>query len=121
MVFLQRGGFCIRFALDRCCLFPFSSVCSFVSLRFCVGLHRLVLGSELTVVFVGVACDELSGNKQMAHSQIVIVIEFSLLFEMDVALVLHGLSLGNVGFHCHLSIAVYHRLFRLSSFAFVCF
>ena len=106
MVFLQRWGFCIRFALGRCCLFPFSSVCSFVSLRFCAGLHRLLLGSDATDVFVGVACDELSGNTQMAHSQIVVVIEFSLLFEMDVALVLHGRPLGNVGFHCHLSIAV---------------
>ena len=77
-----------------------------------------MLGSELTVVFVGVACDELSGNKQMAHSQIVVVIAFSLRFDMDVALVLHGRPLGNEGFHCHLPIAIYHHLFR---FVIVCF
>ena len=67
---------------------------------------------------MGVACDGLSGNKQMAHSQLVVVIAFSLTFAMDFALVLHGRPLGNVGFHCHLSIAVYHRLFR---FVIVCF
>ena len=101
----------IRVALRCCCFFPFSSVCfrllSFACLRSCAGLRRLLLGSEVTIVFVGVACDELSGNKQMAHSQIIVVIVFSLVFEMDVALVLHGRPLGDVGFHCHLSIVVF--------------
>ena len=45
--FLERGGFCIRFVIGCCCLFPFCSVGS------CVSLHRLLLGSEFTVVFVG--------------------------------------------------------------------
>ena len=94
---------------------------SFVSLRSWACLHRLLLGSVVTVVFVGVARDEPSGNTQMAHSQIVVVIAFSLTFEMDVALVLHGRPLGNVGFHCHVSIAVYHHLFGLSSFCFCLF
>ena len=49
----------------------------------------MLLGSEATVVFVGVSCGEPCGNEQMAHSQIVVVIAFSLTFEMDVALVLH--------------------------------
>ena len=42
------GGFCFRFSIGCCCLFPFSSVCSrlFVSLRSCTGLHRLLFGSE---------------------------------------------------------------------------
>ena len=44
-------------------------------------------------------CDEPSGNKQMAHSQIAVVIAFSLTFEMDVRLVFHRRPLGNVGFH----------------------
>ena len=72
----------------------------FVSLRSCAGLHCLLLGSEATVVFVGVSCGEPGGNEQMAHSQIVVVIAFSLTFEMDVALVLHRRPFGNVGFHC---------------------
>ena len=50
------------------------------------------------------------GNEQMAHSQIVVVIAFSLTFEMDVALVFHRRPLGNAGFHCRFSIAVYHHL-----------
>ena len=41
------------------------------------GLHRLLWGSDVSIVFVGVLCDEPSGNKQMAYSQIVVVIEFS--------------------------------------------
>ena len=43
----------------------------------CAGLHRLLWGSDVSIVFVGVFCDEPSGNKQMAHSQIVVVIAFS--------------------------------------------
>ena len=70
---------------------PVSSVCFrlFASLRFRAGLQRFLLGSEATVVFVGDSCGEPWGNEQMAHSQIVIVIAFSLTFEMGVALVLH--------------------------------
>ena len=58
-----------------CCLF----IClpSFASVRSCAGLCHLFLGSRVTVVFVGVTCDEPSGNKQMAHSQIVVVIAIS--------------------------------------------
>ena len=48
----------------------------------------------------------------MAHSDIVVVIVFSLSFDMDVALVFHRRPLGTVGFYCHLSIAVYDHLFR---------
>ena len=73
-----------------------SFVCFLAS---CVGLHRLLLGSEVKVLFVWVFCDEPSGNKQMAHSQIAVVIAFSLTFEMDVRLVFHRRPLGNVGFH----------------------
>ena len=121
MVFLQRGGVCIRFALGRCCLFPFSSVCSFVSLRFCVGLHCLVFGSELTVVFVGVACDELSGNKQMAHSQIVVVIAFSFAFDMDVVFVYHRRPFGNICFPAIFQLPCTIICSGMLSFVFVCF
>ena len=76
--FLEVRGFLHSFCSGSLLFVPvLFRLLSFVSLRFCVGLHRLVLGSELTVVFVGVARDEPSGNKQMAHSQIVIVIVFS--------------------------------------------
>ena len=76
--FLEYGGFCIRFAICCCCLCPFSSVCFrlFAYLRCCAGLHPLLLGSEATVVFVGVSCGEPGDNEQMAHSQIVVVIAF---------------------------------------------
>ena len=87
----ECGGFSIRFvSVVVVCArsLPFAFVCLFV-LRSCVGLHRLLLGSEATIVFVGVLCGEPGGDEQMAHSQIVVVIAFSLIFEMDVALVLH--------------------------------
>ena len=75
---LKAQGFLHSFCFGSLLFVPvLFRLLSFVSLRFCVGLHRLVLGSELTVVFVGVARDEPSGNKQMAHSQIVVVIVFS--------------------------------------------
>ena len=35
------------------------------------------------------SCGGPVGNEQMAHSQIVVAIAFSLIFEMDVALVFH--------------------------------
>ena len=56
----------------------------------------------------------------MAHSQILVVIPFSMTFEMDVDLVRHWFPFGNVCFCCHLSIAVYHfcELFR---YVIVCF
>ena len=60
-------------------------------------------------------------NKQMAHSQIVVVIAFSLSFEMDVALVRHRRPLGNVCFHCRLSIAVTIIRTGMWLFAFDCF
>ena len=116
MVFLQRGGFLHSFCSGSLLFDP-----AFVSLRSCAGLHCLLLGSDVTVVFVGVDCDELSGNKQMAHSYIVVVIAFSLTFEMDVALVVHGRPLGNAGFHCYLSIAIYHYLFLFVSVRFCLF
>ena len=53
----------------------------------------------------------------MAHSQIVIVIAFSLFFEMDVSLVLHRLPFGNIGFHCQLPFAMI--CFCMLSFIFV--
>ena len=61
---LACGAFRIRFAICCCCLFPFSSVCCrlFASLRSGACLHRLLVGSEVTVVFVGVSCDEPSAN-----------------------------------------------------------
>ena len=77
-----------------------SFVCVLAS---CVGLHRLLLGSEVNVLFVWFFYDEPSGNKQMAHSQIAVVIAFSLTFEMDVRLVFHRRPLGNVGFHRQLA------------------
>ena len=42
----------------------------------------------------------------MAHSQIAVVIAFSLTFEMDVRLVFHRRPLGNVGFHSQLPFAM---------------
>ena len=97
--FLYCGGFCIRFAIGCCCLYRLSSVCyRLFSLRSCAlallrsfaGLKRLLLGSEATVLFVGVSCCEPGdGNEQMAHSQIVVVIAFSSSFETDVCLVRH--------------------------------
>ena len=61
------------------------------------------------------------GNEQMAHSQIVVVIAFSLTFDMDVALVFHRRPLGNVGFRCHVSIAVYHHVCRYVTVCFCLF
>ena len=118
--FLECGGFCIRFAIGCCCLWPFSSVCFrlLASLRSCAVLHRLLFGSEATVVFVGVSCGEPGGHKQMAHSQFVVVLMFPLIFEMDVVSVLHRRPLGNACFHCRFSIAVYHYLSR---YVIVCF
>ena len=52
----------------------FSFVCFPARLR-C--LHRLLLSSDATVVFVGVSCGEPGGNEQMAHSQILVVIVFA--------------------------------------------
>ena len=92
-------------------------VVCFCSLPF-VLLHCLLLGREFTVVFVGVSCDGLSGDEQMAHSQIVVVIAFSSMFEMDVALVFHWCPFGNSGFHCHILFSVYHHLFR---YVILCF
>ena len=94
---------------------------SFDSMHCCAGLLRLLLGSEVTLVCVGIMCDEPNGNKLMAHSQIVVVISLSLTFEMDVALVVHGRPLGNAGFHCYLSIAIYHYLFLFVSVRFCLF
>ena len=79
LVFLSAGAFAFVFAIDCCCLYPFSSVCFclIASLRSCAGLHRLLVGSDATVAFVGISCDDPSCNKQMAHSQIAVVIAFS--------------------------------------------
>ena len=71
LVFLSAGAFAFVL-LSVAVVFTFSL--SFASVRFCVGLHRLLLGSEATVGFVGVSCGEPSGNEQMAHSQIVICV-----------------------------------------------
>ena len=73
----SAGGLHLFCSASLLCVAVLFRLLSFVSLLSCAGLHSLVLGSEVTVVFVGVACDELSGNKQMAHSQIVVVIAFS--------------------------------------------
>ena len=43
-----------------------------------------VFGSDVKDVSVGVAIDEPSGDNQMAHSQIVVVIPVSNVFRMDV-------------------------------------
>ena len=113
--FLECGGFCIRFASGCCCctsFLPFAFFCLFPGLPWFASF--LLLGSEATVVFVGVSCGEPGGNEQMAHSQIVVVIAFSLTFEMDVALVLHRRPFGNVGFHGRF----FNR--RLLSFVSVC-
>ena len=94
-------------------LFALACFCSvLVEIAF-IGV-RLIHSFRVTVAFVGVTCDELIRNKHMAHSQIVVVIAFSLTFEMDVALVLHRRPFGNVGFHCRF----FNR--RLLSFVSVC-
>ena len=80
MFFLSAGAFAfVLLSAGVVCTrsLPLVVVCLFVSLRSCAGLHRLLLGSEATVVFVIVSCGEPGGNKQMAHSQIVVVIVFS--------------------------------------------
>ena len=79
-------SFCCRLLLVVPVLFR---LLSFAFVRFCAGLLRLLLGSEVMVVFEEVTCDEPIGNKQMAHSQIVVLIKLSLVFDMDVALVIH--------------------------------
>ena len=99
----------------------FRLFCLFVSLRSCAGLHRWLLGSAATVVFVGVSCGGPDGNKQMAHSQIVVVFVFSLTFEVDVVSVLHRCPLGNAGFHCRFQLPFAIICFGMLSFAFVCF
>ena len=42
-----------------------------------------------------VTCDEPSGHKQMAHSQIVVVIALASIFEFYVAFVLHWFPFGH--------------------------
>ena len=126
LVFLSAGAF--AFILHSFCyrllLFVqivFRLFCLFVSLRSCAGLHRWLLGSEATVVFVGVSCGEPDGNEQMAHSQIVVVIVFPFSFEVDVVSVLHQCPLGSAGFHCRFQSPFTIICFGMLSFAFVCF
>ena len=62
-------------------LFPYLPFTFVAFVRVCACLLRLIsLLSQVVVVFVGVVCDEPSGNTQMAHSQIVVLIASSLTF-----------------------------------------
>ena len=107
---LLSGGF--RFVLFSVVVL-FAIICFRALLRW---FASFVLGSRVTVVFVGVTCDEPSGNKQMAHSQIVFLISLSLNLDIDFAFVLDWFPLGYVGFHVHLLVS-----FRLIEIAFACF
>ena len=101
---------------------PFALVCLFVSLRFCDGLHRLLLGSEATVVFVGVSCGEPGGNEQMAHSQIVVVIVFvHSCLEWMLLLCFVGVRLGTLACTAVFQLPFTIICFGMLSFAFVCF
>ena len=71
----------------------------FALARYCAGLLLLLLGSDATVVFLEIICDEPSGNTQMALLLIVSAIALSLSFDMDVAFVLQWFPLGYDGFH----------------------
>ena len=71
----------------------------------CIVCWRAARSQSYLLVFHAMS-QVLIVNKQMAHSHIVVVIAFSLSFEMDGALVLHQRPLGKVCFHCRLSIAV---------------
>ena len=105
LLLFSLASVCFRFVARGAFVFVLRSVgivCAhLLSLAvdcFCALLRwfaSLAFGSEVTVVFVGVTCDEPSGNKQMAHSQIV----FSFVFEMDVAIVLQWFPFSYVGFH----------------------
>ena len=63
--FICRAQVFVTVVRTRC---VFAFVC-FV--RCCAGLLRLLWGTGVTVVFVGVTCDEPTGIKKMAHSQTV--------------------------------------------------
>ena len=87
LVFLRAGGVvCNRFGLGCCCSCPFFSVCFllFICVLALVSIVCCLAVSSQSYLW-GVSCDEPSGNKQMAHSQIVVVIVFSLTFEIYVA------------------------------------
>ena len=108
--FLECGGFCIRFVIGCCCLFRFLPFVFVVLLScalplVCIVCWWAVRSQSYMWVFHAMS-HVVSVNKQMAHSQIVVVIAFSLGFEMGVALVLHRRPLGNVCFRCRVSIAV---------------
>ena len=57
----------------------------------------------------------------MAHSQIVVVIAFSITFRIDATIVRHRRPLGNFGFRCCFSVAVYHDLSRYVTVCFCLF
>ena len=57
----------------------------------------------------------------MAHSQIVVVIAFSITFGIDATIVRHRRPLGNLGFRCCFSVAVYHDLSRYVTVCFCLF
>ena len=95
------------------CIVGSSSFCILFVLRPLSTLRCFLCGPKLSV-----SVRVPGGNEQMAHSQVVVLIAFSLTFEMDVALVFRRRPLGNVGFHCRFSIAVYHHVSR---YVIVCF
>ena len=115
------GGFCICFSIGWNCLFPFSSVCFrlFVSLRSCTGLHRLFSGSDSQSYLLEFhAKGQVVTNRWRIHRLWFWLRFHWLLKRMDVALVFLRCPFCNFSFQCHLSIAVYHQLFR---YVIVCF
>ena len=101
--------FCVR-------LFAFDSLLR----RFAL----FVFGSDVKDVFVGVAIDEPSGDKQMAHLQIVVVTPVSNPFRMDVVSMFHWFLCGCVGFMGPILLFLMPFTiicFGMLSFACVCF
>ena len=117
----ECGGFSFCFSIGCCCLFPFSSVCFrlFVSLRSCIGLHRLLFGSESqSHLWEFHAKGQVVTNRWRIHRLWFWLPFHWLLKQMDVALVFLRCPFCNISFHCHLSFAVYHQLFW---YVIVCF
>ena len=122
MVFFSAGAFAfvlpsVVVVCARSLPFAFACLLPCALALVCIVCCRAVMSQSYLWVFHAMS-QVVIVNKQMAHSQIVVVITFSLSFEMDVALVLHRRPLGNVCFHCRLSIAVAIICLGMLSFAF---
>ena len=72
---------CIRLDPFALCLHPFAAVCNRL-LPCAIGCGRLLVGMMIQCRICGVMQGELSGNNQMAHSQMLIVITISVHFHM---------------------------------------